>query len=75
MSNEKFSISIAGENALILHLTDSVSTLTAAKIQVIATELREKLASSLIDIIPSYASILVFYELLRTDHFAVRNSL
>ncbi len=75
MSNEKFSISIAGENALILHLTDSVSTLTAAKIQVIATELREKLAASLIDIIPSYASILVIYEPLRTDHFAVRKSL
>ncbi|MDG0969137.1 MAG: 5-oxoprolinase subunit PxpB [Porticoccaceae bacterium] len=75
MSNEKFSISIAGENALILHLTDGISTLTTAKIQAIVTDLREKLSASLIDIIPSYASILVIYEPLHTDHFAVRKSL
>ncbi|WP_068546351.1 5-oxoprolinase subunit PxpB [Thalassotalea crassostreae] len=68
-------ISIAGENSYIIYFADSVSTETSAQIQVCATQLKMTLAEKLIDLIPSYASLLVIYDPLLIDPFAAKTAI
>jgi len=72
-------INIAGENALIIYFSDEVSDDTSAKIkyaeQLIRQAMQVDLSNDIVDLIPSYASILVVFNLLHTDHHQVRNKL
>jgi len=64
-------LSYAGDNAVILYLGESTSAAVAARVQAAATAARRVLGDDLIDLVPSYASLLVIYDPLRTDHMSV----
>jgi len=72
-------IDIAGENALIIYFSNKTSSNTSAKIQQAEKLIRQTMKSGfsidIIDLIPSYASILVVFNMLATDHHQVRNKL
>lgn len=61
----------AGENALILYLGHETSAAIAARVQAAGTAIEAALGGDLIDLVPSYASILVIYDPLKTDHLDV----
>jgi KipI family sensor histidine kinase inhibitor len=65
-------ISIAGENSLIVYFGDAPSESIASEVAATAGQLRTSLGEQLIDLVPSYASLLVIYDHLKTDHHAVR---
>ncbi len=64
-------LSYAGDNAVILYLGESASAAVAARVQAAAAAARTVLGHDLIDLVPSYASLLVIYDPLRTDHMSV----
>ena len=68
-------ITPAGENALILYLGERSSTAVADRVAAATAIISAQLRDVLIDLIPSYASILVIYNPLRTDHLAVSTRL
>ncbi len=76
---QKPNIHIAGENALIIYFAEQTSSEVSAKVQqaeqVIRQAMKDELAVDIIDLIPSYASILVAFNLLNTDHHQVRKKL
>ncbi|KAA1194264.1 5-oxoprolinase subunit PxpB [Pseudohalioglobus sediminis] len=61
----------AGENALILYLGDTASAEVSARVQAAAQAVEHVLGADLVDLVPSYASLLIIYDPLRTDHLAV----
>lgn len=61
----------AGENSLILYLGQETSPEVSARVQAAALAIQTCLADDLIDLVPSYASLLVIYNPLRTDHMSV----
>lgn len=65
-------IHTAGENALIVYLGDAPGEEVAARVKALASALPDALGDLLIDMIPSYASMLVVYDALATDHMHVR---
>lgn len=65
-------IQIAGENSLIIYFSAQASVSTAAQIQAVQADLKQKLAGVLIDLVPSFNSLLVIYQALQTDHFKVK---
>lgn len=65
-------IHAAGENALIVYLGDAPGREVAARVRALASALPAALGEHLIDMIPSYASLLVVYDALTTDHMHVR---
>lgn len=64
-------IECAGESALIVYLGDENSPAVAAKVQALGDALRPKLGSMLVDLIPSYASLLVLYDPLQSDRYHI----
>tara|TARA_R110002167_G_scaffold14301_4_gene58239 strand:+ start:864 stop:1592 length:729 start_codon:yes stop_codon:yes gene_type:complete len=72
-------ISIAGENALIIYFSDpnssAVSAEVSASVQHAVSLIRRDLHPLIIDLVPSYASLLVIYDLHKTDHHHIRNQL
>ncbi|MCP5186294.1 MAG: 5-oxoprolinase subunit PxpB [Pseudomonadales bacterium] len=61
----------AGENALMLYLGQETSPAVAARVQAAAAAIETALGDHLVDMVPSYASILILYDALATDHLAV----
>lgn len=61
----------AGENALILYLSEETSPEVSAAIQATGEELRRALGTDLVDLVLSYSSILIIYNPLATDHYSV----
>ena len=70
---KQFHISIAGENSLIVYFADKPSAQIAAQIAQTAEHLKQSLSDGLIDLVPSYGSLLVTYQPALTDHFQVRS--
>lgn len=68
-------IKVAGENALIIYFGEKTDPATSAKVQQAVTILEKELAEQLIDMVPSYASLLVIYDMLRCDHLEIRSQL
>ncbi|MGB0847983.1 MAG: 5-oxoprolinase subunit PxpB [Thiolinea sp.] len=64
-------IEVAGENALIIYFAEETSPEVSAQIQQAAIGLEQMLGDKLVDLIPSYASLLVIYDALRCDHLWV----
>ncbi|MDG1165673.1 MAG: 5-oxoprolinase subunit PxpB [Porticoccaceae bacterium] len=73
MSASKHTIAIAGENALIIYFGDKLSAEIATQIAQAAEQLKTALGELLVDLVPSYGSLLVTYQPLKTDHYYVRN--
>ncbi len=64
-------VEIAGENALIIYFAEETSPEVSAQIQQAAIGLEKALGDKLVDLIPSYASLLVIYDALQCDHLWV----
>jgi KipI family sensor histidine kinase inhibitor len=63
----------AGENALIVYLGEGTNPAVSARVQAACTAFENALGADLIDLVPSYASVLVIYNPLSTDHLSVRS--
>lgn len=57
-----YDIRIAGENSLIIYLGDVIEPATANRVAALAQAMRRALGQQLIDLIPSYASLLVLFD-------------
>ncbi|MDJ0776444.1 MAG: 5-oxoprolinase subunit PxpB [Gammaproteobacteria bacterium] len=68
-------IETAGQNAFIVYFADQTSALVAAQIQAAVTRIRTTMAEMIVDLVPSYASLLVIFDIDRSDHFAVRGAI
>jgi KipI family sensor histidine kinase inhibitor len=62
----------AGEDALIVYLGTDASPEVSRRVQAAEAAIAAALGSDLVDMVPSYASILVIYDLARSDHLSVR---
>lgn len=58
-------IEVAGENAFIVYFGEQMSGVVADRVQLAVRQVRHQLAGPLIDLIPSYASLLVIYDTLQ----------
>lgn len=80
---QNLNIHIAGENALIIYFSDESGDKVSANIssqvqqaeQLIRKAMTEELAQDIIDLVPSYASLMVMFNLNTTDHYLVQNKL
>jgi KipI family sensor histidine kinase inhibitor len=84
---QHLTIHLAGENALIIYFSQEgdgqLSANVSAKVQqaeqlirkVMAQELAHELSKDIIDLVPSYASLMVMFNMLTTNHHQVRNKL
>jgi KipI family sensor histidine kinase inhibitor len=61
----------SGENAMILYLGNDTSPEIAARVQLAAAAIEAALGADLVDLVPSYASILIIYDAMNTDHLSV----
>jgi len=61
----------AGENALILYLGEQTSPEVSGRVQAAAVAIEAALGDQLIDLVPSYASLLIIYDAMATDHLSV----
>jgi KipI family sensor histidine kinase inhibitor len=68
-------IEIAGQNAFIVYFAEQTSPEVSALIQAAAGRIADGMQDCLVDLVPSYASLLVIYDLDRGDPFAVRQRL
>ncbi|MCP4302428.1 MAG: 5-oxoprolinase subunit PxpB [Gammaproteobacteria bacterium] len=68
-------IEIAGQNAFIVYFGDHASATVSAQIQAAVNNITNSMAACLVDLVPSYASLLVIYDLDRSEPFAVRRML
>jgi KipI family sensor histidine kinase inhibitor len=68
-------IEIAGQNAFILYFAEQASAAVSTQIQAAVSNILESMQDCIIDLVPSYASLLVIFDLDRSDHFAVRQKL
>ncbi|PKG82191.1 allophanate hydrolase [Colwellia sp. 75C3] len=88
--NDSIRLEVAGENALMLYFSlnkslvseQQTSTITSSISPIISNEvhqavqlIRQHFTIEIIDLIPSYASILVVFNLLEIDHHHLRNKL
>lgn len=68
-------IDIAGQNAFIVYFGEQTSPEVSAQIQAAVSRVSDDLQDCLLDLVPSYASLLVLFDLDRADPFAVRRRL
>ena len=61
----------AGEDALMLYLGQDTSPEVSAKVQAATQAVEAALGDDLVDLVPSYASVLIVYDPMRTDHLQV----
>ncbi len=74
MSTDK-TISIAGENSLIVYFAEKPSAAISTEIATTVKKLKTYLGATLIDLVPSYASLLVIFDPFKTDHSSVRRAI
>lgn len=79
LDSQRLIIEMAGENALIIYFDKQVSNHTSAKIQkaeqLIRQAMTADLSADIIDLVPSYASMMVMFNLHTTDHHHVSHKL
>jgi len=68
-------IEIAGQNAFIVYFAEQTSAAVSAQIQAAVDNILSSMAHSIIDLVPSYASLLVIFDLNRSDPYAIRQGL
>lgn len=61
----------AGENALMLYLGKETCPRVASRVQAATAAVEQALGDDLVDLVPSYASLLILYNPMTTDHLAV----
>ncbi|SEH55784.1 sensor histidine kinase inhibitor, KipI family [Rheinheimera pacifica] len=75
ISKPQYQLTVAGENALMLYFDQRIDPAISALVQQACVLIRAELAADLIDVLPSYASVLVMFNPLCTDHFRVQAQL
>lgn len=65
-------VEVAGENALILYLGEHGEPGTANRVEQAARLLKQELGDCLVDLVPSYASVLLIFDMFRCDHLHIR---
>ena len=65
-------IEVAGHDAFIVYFSDKASAEVSARIQAAVHNLREQMAGVLVDLVPSYASLLIIYDVNMCDHFEAK---
>ena len=68
-------IEIAGQNAFIVYFADQTSATVSAQIQTSVSNILATMQDAIIDLVPSYASLLVIFDPDHSDHFAVKQKL
>ena len=68
-------IDVAGENALIIYFSNQTSPEVSAQVQNAVALLEPGLGDWLIDMVPSYASLLLIFDMQRCDHLFVRKQI
>jgi len=68
-------IEVAGQNAFIVYFADQTSALVSAQIQAAVNKILATMQDCIVDLVPSYASLLVIFDLERSDCFAVKRQL
>jgi KipI family sensor histidine kinase inhibitor len=68
-------IEIAGQNAFIIYFGEQTSPQVSARIQAAVANIYATMSDCIIDLSPSYASLLVIFDLDQSDHFEVRQKL
>jgi KipI family sensor histidine kinase inhibitor len=68
-------IEIAGQNAFIVYFAEQTSAAVSNQIQTAVSNILASMQDCIIDLVPSYASLLVIFDLDRSDHFAVKQKL
>ncbi len=68
-------IEVAGQNAFIVYFAEQTSAAVSAQIQAAVNNILASMPDCIIDLVPSYASLLVIFDLDRSDHFAVKRQL
>jgi KipI family sensor histidine kinase inhibitor len=61
----------AGEDAIMLYLGEETSPEISARVQAAAAAIEPALGADLVDLVPSYASLLIIYDAMHTDHLSV----
>lgn len=65
-------IETAGQNAQIIYFAEQASPAVSVQIQQASRQLKSVLEPYLVDLIPSYSSLLVIYDPWKTDHLKIR---
>ena len=68
-------IEIAGQNAFIVYFAEQTSAAVSAQIQAAVDNIHNSMSDCIVDLVPSYASLLVIFDLDRSDPFAMRQRL
>lgn len=68
-------IEVAGPNAFIVYFAEQTSPAVSAQIQCAVDNILSSMRDYIVDLVPSYASLLVIFDLDRSDPFAVRQKL
>jgi len=68
-------IEIAGQNAFIVYFAEQASAAVSAQIQAAVDNILANMQDCIVDLVPSYASLLVIFDLDRSDPFAIRQKL
>jgi len=68
-------IEIAGQNAFIVYFAEQSSAAVSAQVQAAVANIYASMRDSIVDLVPSYASLLVIYDQDKCDHFAVKQQL
>lgn len=68
-------IEIAGQDALIVYFADATSASVSAQIQLAVNNIRTQMSDIIIDLVPSYASLLVIFNINQCDLFEAKSRL
>jgi KipI family sensor histidine kinase inhibitor len=68
-------IEIAGQNAFIVYFGEQAGAAVSAQIQAAVNNIYHSMADCIVDLVPSYASLLVIFDLDRSEPFALRRRL
>jgi len=68
-------IEIAGENSLIIYFSEKMNAEVVTKVHQAQLLIKQEMSHCIIDLIPSYTSLLVVFNLVKVDHHQVANKL
>lgn len=75
MSKPQYQLTVAGENALMLYFDQRIDPAISALVQQACALIKTGLADDVVDILPSYASVLVIFNPYSTDLYRVQAQL
>ena len=68
-------VEVAGQDALIVYFAEQASVAVSAQIQRAVVSINSRMADIVIDLVPSYASLLVIYNIDQCDYYEARRQL